>query len=38
MCVLELYRDVDDFIFRFGPQLKASQLAEGKQCSCNVRD
>jgi hypothetical protein len=31
MSVLELFCDVDDFMLSFEPQLKASQLAEGKQ-------
>lgn len=31
MSVLELFCDVDDFLLRFEPQLKANQLAEGKQ-------
>jgi hypothetical protein len=33
MSVLELFCDVDDFLLSFEPQLKASQLAEGKQRS-----
>ncbi len=31
MSVLELFCDVDDFMLRFAPQRKASQLAAGKQ-------
>ena len=31
MSVLELFCDVDDFMLRFAPHLKASQLAAGKQ-------
>lgn len=31
MSVLELFCDVDDFMLSFEPQLKATQIAEGKQ-------
>jgi hypothetical protein len=31
MSVLELFCDVDDFLLSFEPQLKTSQIAEGKQ-------
>jgi hypothetical protein len=31
MSLLELFCDVDDFVIRFAPQMKAMQLAEGKQ-------